>query len=32
MLLKIWPTWMWANDDVVDLADWLKAYQRRTGK
>ena len=20
-----WPTWMWANEDVVDLVDWLKS-------
>src|SRR5205085_661688 len=19
-----WPTWMWANEEVVDLADWLR--------
>jgi erythromycin esterase-like protein len=21
-----WPSWMWANDEVVDLAEWLKGY------
>jgi len=21
-----WPTWMWANEDVVDLIDWLKLH------
>ena len=21
-----WPTWMWANNDVVDLVDWLKSH------
>jgi erythromycin esterase len=21
-----WPTWMWANDEVVDFAEWLKAH------
>jgi len=21
-----WPSWMWANDEVVDLAEWLGEY------
>ncbi|MGY2128597.1 erythromycin esterase family protein [Blastococcus sp. SYSU DS0617] len=21
-----WPTWMWANDDVVDFCRWLRRY------
>jgi len=21
-----WPTWMWANRDVADFLDWLRAY------
>jgi erythromycin esterase-like protein len=21
-----WPTWMWANDDVVDFCRWLKGF------
>jgi erythromycin esterase len=21
-----WPTWMWANDEMVDLIEWLKAF------
>jgi erythromycin esterase-like protein len=21
-----WPTWMWANEEVVELADWLRHY------
>jgi erythromycin esterase len=21
-----WPTWMWANDEVVDLAEWLRKH------
>jgi erythromycin esterase-like protein len=21
-----WPTWMWANDDVVDFCRWLRAF------
>jgi erythromycin esterase len=26
-----WPTWMWANREIVDLAEWLRRYndQRR---
>src|SRR3954471_8683418 len=23
-----WPTWMWANEEVAELADWLKAHNR----
>src|SRR6478672_6181120 len=21
-----WPTWMWANEEVVDLAEWLRHH------
>src|SRR5690625_6546028 len=21
-----WPTWMWANEEVVALAEWLREY------
>lgn len=21
-----WPSWMWANEDVADFLDWLRAY------
>lgn len=21
-----WPTWMWANDEIVGLAEWLREY------
>jgi erythromycin esterase-like protein len=21
-----WPTWMWANEEIIPLLDWLKAY------
>lgn len=21
-----WPTWMWANEEIVDLVDWLQTY------
>ncbi len=24
-----WPTWMWANDDVVDFCRWLRATNAR---
>jgi erythromycin esterase len=26
-----WPTWMWANEEIVELAEWLRRYndQRR---
>jgi erythromycin esterase-like protein len=24
-----WPTWMWANREVIALADWLHDYNRR---
>src|SRR5207237_952898 len=23
-----WPTWMWANEEVADLADWLRRHNR----
>lgn len=28
VLLKLdrWPTWMWANEEVVALAEWLRQY------
>jgi erythromycin esterase len=25
---KRWPTWMWANWEIVALADWLEKYNR----
>ena len=24
--LKRWPTWMWANEEVVALAEWLRSH------
>jgi erythromycin esterase-like protein len=24
-----WPTWMWANREVIALVDWLRDYNRR---
>jgi len=26
-----WPTWMWANKEVIDLAEWLRDFNRRLG-
>jgi erythromycin esterase len=23
-----WPTWMWANEEVVELADWLRRHNQ----
>src|SRR5207244_12185363 len=23
-----WPTWMWANEDIVELARWLREYNQ----
>jgi len=23
-----WPTWMWANTEMVELVEWLKAYNK----
>lgn len=28
-----WPTWMWANDEILDLINWLSAFnQKQTEK
>jgi len=24
-----WPTWMWANKETIDLAEWLRSYNGR---
>lgn len=24
-----WPTWMWANEEVVELIEWLRAHNER---
>lgn len=24
-----WPTWMWANDEIVEFCEWLRAYNDR---
>ncbi|MCZ2257886.1 erythromycin esterase family protein [Sporosarcina sp. G11-34] len=26
-----WPTWMWANEEIADLVDWLKSYNSLLG-
>jgi erythromycin esterase-like protein len=26
-----WPTWMWANREVIELVEWLRAYNQRRG-
>lgn len=23
-----WPTWMWANEEIIALAEWLRSYNR----
>ena len=23
-----WPSWMWANEEIAELADWLKSHNR----
>jgi erythromycin esterase len=27
-----WPTWMWANEETVDFAEWLRAHNERHGR
>lgn len=27
---KRWPTWMWANEEIEHLIDWLKSYNQTT--
>ncbi|HEY0535512.1 MAG TPA: erythromycin esterase family protein [Actinoplanes sp.] len=27
-----WPTWMWANEEVVDFARWLRSFNDRNGR
>ncbi len=27
-----WPTWMWANEELIDLIEWLKAYNQSMPK
>ncbi|MDR4885960.1 erythromycin esterase family protein [Fredinandcohnia sp. QZ13] len=28
MQFKRWPTWMWANEEIIDLIEWLKEYNQ----
>ena len=23
-----WPSWMWANQEIIELIDWLHAYNQ----
>ncbi|WP_010280736.1 erythromycin esterase family protein [Bacillus timonensis] len=25
---KRWPTWMWANEEIIDLIEWLKEFNQ----
>lgn len=27
-----WPTWMWANEEMIELVDWLKDYNSKQPK
>jgi len=27
-----WPTWMWANREIVDLIEWLRSHNKGVGK
>ncbi|WP_027408093.1 erythromycin esterase family protein [Anoxybacteroides tepidamans] len=27
-----WPSWMWANEEVLELVEWLRAYNQRSKK
>jgi erythromycin esterase-like protein len=27
-----WPTWMWANEELIDLIEWLKSYNKEMPK
>ncbi len=26
-----WPTWMWANKEIVSLVEWLRTYNNKDG-
>jgi erythromycin esterase-like protein len=28
-LFARWPTWMWANEEVADLAEWMREHNRK---
>jgi len=27
-----WPTWMWANEEIIDLAEWLRFHNSRVSR
>lgn len=27
-----WPTWMWANTEIAQLAEWMRAYNAQTNR
>jgi erythromycin esterase len=27
-----WPTWMWANREMIDFVEWLKSYNSQKGE
>ncbi|WML44005.1 erythromycin esterase family protein [Neobacillus sp. PS3-40] len=27
-----WPTWMWANEEIIDFIEWLKIYNQHQSK
>ncbi len=29
---KRWPTWMWANREMIDFVEWLKSYNSQKGE
>jgi erythromycin esterase len=31
-LFERWPTWMWANEEVVDFGRWLRSYNVTVGE
>ena len=28
MSFRRWPTWMWANEEIIDLIEWLKEFNQ----
>jgi erythromycin esterase-like protein len=27
-----WPTWMWANQEIIELIEWVKEYNQQTNR
>lgn len=27
-----WPTWMWANEEISELVDWLKSFNQKSNR